>query len=129
MNNQSRHFTILFRVSTAEAFRRGWEDARKNLSFDRKYYDSLTDRGHQTNYEMGRLQIIEGKNIGLNTVPAYCKLDPKRIKTFSNGKPILKVRHPAFIENYRDETRVRLLAKNEDGFINPSKILESKNNE
>lgn len=74
------------RLGPAEAFRRGWESARRGEALDAAYYDSLRDPFEAANYEIGRLLVLEGRRLGLDDVPIYRRLSSReRLVAYADG--------------------------------------------
>jgi hypothetical protein len=126
VSNQKPHQTKFTRVSVAESWRRGWEDARKGKPFDSKYHDSLTDQYCQSNYELDRLTVIEGKRLGLTKIPTYAKLSSQvrlGIMTKTDTK-VLMVKHLPSIQDYAASIAFALLDSGYNRYINPTKQLK-----
>lgn len=100
-SDTKRNKSGMLRLGPAEAFRRGWESARKGEAFDMVYYDSLRDPFEAANYENGRLIVLEGRHYGLDAVPVYRRLSARtRLLNYVDGTRERAVRLMPTIEDY-----------------------------
>jgi hypothetical protein len=118
MENLTNTFNNFYRLSTLEAFRKGYEDARIGIPFDTYYYDSLTDIYAQASYENGRLLVAEARNLG-RVPPKFRKIPNSKIVTISFSQYGFQkaTRLPEYIKYFRSSLGVT---------VNPSALRKQK---
>ena len=118
MSNWTRSPSRLLRISVLDAYRKGWEDARNGIAFDYNYYNSLTDKYEQSNYEIARLLVVEArqKGVSVSTFKPIAK---------SAWKSVQKVVDGVSAWFYVSELPFHVLAtRRKVGSVNPSTLRE-----